>query len=308
MTRKGKIMATKKHGLGKGLDALFGGDTAAPAEAPAGAAEPEAPERMVRTSFIAPRKDQPRKVFNKESLAELTESVKQYGVLQPLIVRRVDRDSYEIVAGERRWRAAQAAGLKEVPVIVRDYDPQLTTEISIIENLQREDLNPIEEAGAYRQLMEVYGLTQEEVAAKVSKSRSAVTNTLRLLKLEESVQQMLADGTLTEGHARALLAAPDPEQQKALAEEAAENGLSVREVEKKVKSLGRRPKAPSKKQEEARDLSMFYQEYERKMESILGTGVRINRKDSSKGRIEIDYYSQAELERIMDLLRSIREE
>jgi len=253
---------------------------------------------------VVPNKDQPRKQFDKDALEELTASVSRYGVITPLIVRKNGR-YYEIIAGERRWRAAQAAGLKEIPVIVRDYDDQRSAEVAIIENLQREDLNPIEEARAFEQLMKEYGFSQEEVAEKVSKNRSTVTNTLRLLKLDPRVQDMLTAGLITGGHARALLALEDPEAQKALADLTVEQKLSVREVEKRVKSFAKAAAKPPKggrEETEEVDLSPYFKAYEDRMKSILGTKVRISRKDAGKGRIEIEYYSQAELERLMELL------
>ena len=303
-------MATVKKGLGKGLEALFGEETATAAQKK----YTSAPERkalasgevMVKISSIVPNSNQPRKTFEQEALDELTESVKIYGVLTPLIVKKVG-ENYEIIAGERRWRASQAAGLKEVPVVVREYDDQKTAEIALIENLQREDLNAIEEAQAYKDLMDIYHLNQEEVAQKVSKNRSTITNALRLLKLDGDVQEMLANGQISGGHARALLGLEDVSKQKKLADEIVQKKLSVRDVEKMVKALSRKPKVKPEPEEPSRDLSIFYKEYEDKMQDILGTKVHINRKDNSKGRIEIDYYSQAELERIMDLLRTIKE-
>ena len=303
-------MAAVKKGLGKGLEALFGEESSTPAQSK----YTSAPDRKalasgevkIKITSIVPNSNQPRKVFEKEALDELTESIRQYGVLTPLIVKRVG-ENYEIIAGERRWRASQAAGLKEVPVVVRDYDDQSTAEIALIENLQREDLNPIEEAQAYHELMETYHLNQEEIARKVSKNRSTITNALRLLKLNKDVQQMLSDGLISGGHARAILGLEDERQQKQLAEETVQGRLSVREVEKKVKALTRKKKETPEKQTPEKDYSIFYKEYEEKMQDILGTRVHINRKDNTKGRIEIEYYSQAELERIMDLFRTIKE-
>lgn len=306
-------MAPAKKGLGKGLEALFGEETTTRAQGKYTAG----PERKalatgevkIKITSIVPNKDQPRKNFDKERLEELAASIKEQGVLTPLIVRKIG-ENYEIIAGERRWRAAQVAGLKEVPVVVREYDDRQTAEIALIENLQREDLNAIEEAQAYAMLMEDYHLTQDEVGKRVSKNRSTITNALRLLKLVPEVQQMVVDGMISGGHARTILALEDESKQAALAEEIVQNRLSVREVEKRVKTLNKKKNAPPKtkaKPEEEKDLSIFYKEYESKMQDILGTKVHINRKDNSKGRIEIDYYSQAELERIMDLFKSINE-
>lgn len=299
-----------KKGLGKGLDALFGEEKATNAQQK----YTQAPDRkslasgevMIKVSSIVPNSNQPRKTFNQEAMDELTASVKQHGVLTPLIVKRVG-EKYEIIAGERRWRASQAAGIKEVPVVVRDYDDQSTAEIALIENLQREDLNAIEEAQAYEELMEIYHLNQEEVANKVSKNRSTVTNALRLLKLDAEVQKMVAEGKLSGGHARAILGLSDAAMQKKLADEIVQNKLSVRETEKKVKAMSRKKTGKASKAEPDRSYDIFYKEYESKMQDILGTKVNINRKDNSKGRIEIDYYSQDELERIMDLFKSIKE-
>ena len=299
-----------KKGLGKGLDALFGEEKATNAQQK----YTQAPDRkslasgevMIKVSSIVPNSNQPRKTFNQGAMDELTASVKQHGVLTPLIVKRVG-EKYEIIAGERRWRASQAAGIKEVPVVVRDYDDQSTAEIALIENLQREDLNAIEEAQAYEELMEIYHLNQEEVANKVSKNRSTVTNALRLLKLDAEVQKMVAEGKLSGGHARAILGLSDAAMQKKLADEIVQNKLSVRETEKKVKAMSRKKTAKASKAEQDHNYDIFYKEYESKMQDILGTKVNINRKDNSKGRIEIDYYSQDELERIMDLFKSIKE-
>ena len=296
-------MAIKKRGLGKGLDALFGEETATPAQSKyttaADKRTAQTGETMVKISLVVPNPNQPRKTFEKEALDELVDSIKQYGILDPLLVRKKG-DTYEIIGGERRWRAAQAAGLKEIPVICRDYTDKQAAEIAIIENLQREDLNAIEQAKAYQQLIDEYDLTQEDVANVVSKSRPAITNALRLLKLEESIQEMLAKGMISAGHARAILTLEDENLQKTLAKEIIDGKLSVREAEKKAKSLTR--KKPAKTKPAEPDLSIFYKEYEQKLTSALGTKVYINRKDNSKGRIEIDYYSQAELERIVEKL------
>ncbi len=304
-------MATVKKGLGKGLEVLFGEEKTTEAQQKYTSAQDRkslaSGEVRIKITSIVPNANQPRKTFDQEALAELAESIKQYGVLTPLIVKRVG-ENYEIIAGERRWRASQLAGIKEVPVVVRDYDDQRTAEIALIENLQREDLNAIEEAQAYQDLMEIYNLNQEELAKKVSKNRSTITNALRLLKLETSVQQMLIDGLISSGHARAILGLESQEKQKELAAETVQNRLSVREVEKKVRSANRnKPEKAKKPENDERDYSIFYKEYEKKMQEVLGTKVHINRKDNSKGRIEIEYYSQAELERIMELLQSVKE-
>ena len=298
-------MAGKKRGLGKGLEALIPDE---PVPNPESAKKNEdgetaGQELMVRISRVVPNADQPRKVFEENALEELTESIKEHGVIQPLIVKKRG-DSFEIIAGERRWRAAQNAGLSEVPVIVRDYGEEDAAVISILENLQREDLNPIEEANAYAGLMETYHFTQEEVAKKVSKSRSNITNMLRLLKLNEEVRGMVAGGRISMGHARALLSLADEAGQCEIAKKAEAEKLSVREVEKLVKNYGKTRKPPKKK--DAFDDDIFYQEAAKQLEEILGTRVSISRKDKSKGRLEIEYYSPAELERLMDIIRAAR--
>lgn len=301
-----------KKGLGKGLGALLGGDLTEETKKE----EPqekivvetkivEVPKEVyLKISMIEPNQEQPRKEFNQEQLEELAESIRNYGVLQPIMVQKKG-DLYEIIAGERRWRAAKMAGLKEVPVIIRDFDRQKKMEISLIENVQRSDLNPIEEAMAYRQLIEEFGLKQEEIAERVSKNRATIANSLRLLKLDPRVQELLTQGVISNGHARALLAIEDLEQQYGAAELIVKNGLSVREVEKLVKSLLKPAKEKEPKKEE-RDLSFIFQDLEERMKSIMGTKVMIHRKDKSKGRIEIEYYSEAELERIVELIESIR--
>lgn len=301
-----------KKGLGKGLGALLGGDLTEETKKE----EPqekivvetkivEVPKEVyLKISMIEPNQEQPRKEFNQEQLEELAESIRNYGVLQPIMVQKKG-DLYEIIAGERRWRAAKMAGLKEVPVIIRDFDRQKKMEISLIENVQRSDLNPIEEAMAYRQLIEEFGLKQEEIAERVSKNRVTIANSLRLLKLDPRVQELLIQGVISNGHARALLAIEDLEQQYGAAELIVKNGLSVREVEKLVKSLLKPAKEKEPKKEE-RDLSFIFQDLEERMKSIMGTKVMIHRKDKSKGRIEIEYYSEAELERIVELIESIQ--
>ena len=301
-----------KKGLGKGLGALLGGDLTEETKKE----EPqekivvetkivEVPKEVyLKISMIEPNQEQPRKEFNQEQLEELAESIRNYGVLQPIMVQKKE-DLYEIIAGERRWRAAKMAGLKEVPVIIRDFDRQKKMEISLIENVQRSDLNPIEEAMAYRQLIEEFGLKQEEIAERVSKNRATIANSLRLLKLDPRVQELLIQGVISNGHARALLAIEDLEQQYGAAELIVKNGLSVREVEKLVKSLLKPAKEKEPKKEE-RDLSFIFQDLEERMKSIMGTKVMIHRKDKSKGRIDIEYYSEAELERIVELIESIQ--
>lgn len=302
------------RGLGRGLDAMIS-DTSAKAKSEpvkpkksSGAAikeeEPKGTVFTVKMTVIEPNRKQPRKQFDEDALLELAESIKQFGVLQPLLVQKKG-DFYEIIAGERRWRASKLAGIKEVPVIIKDFSEQEAVEISLIENIQRENLNPIEEAGAYRRLMEEFHLKQDTIAERVSKSRTAVTNSMRLLKLDERVQQMLIEEMLTTGHARALLAIEDKEAQHAAAVKVFDEKLSVRETEKLVKELLN----PQEKQEErpssdAQDL--VYEQLEEKIKGIIGSKVAIKRKSKDKGRIEIEYYSQEELERIVELLETIR--
>ena len=259
-------------------------------------------EMKVRLSQIEPNREQPRKVFDEDALIELSESIKQYGVLQPLLVQKKD-DYYEIIAGERRWRAAKLAGLKEVPVLVREYTEQEVVEISLIENIQRENLNPIEEAIAYKRLLKEFHLKQDEIAERVSKSRTAVTNSMRLLKLNSKVQQMVIDDMISTGHARALLALEDEEQQYTIANKIFDEKLSVRETEKLIKIL-KNPKKTAKK--EKIEHTFIYENLEEKMKGIMGTKVNVNPKSNGKGKIEIEYYSEEELERIFDLIMSIQ--
>ena len=307
----------KRMALGKGADALLrninGTNTAIDEAADKNIDDntnKKAGELMVKISLVEPNRNQPRKMFDKDSLDELTKSVKQYGVLQPIIVKKIG-NRYEIVAGERRWRAAQAAGLSEVPVVVRDYDDQKAKEIAIIENIQRTDLNPIEEALAYKSLIEEYNLTQEELSDKVSKNRSTITNSLRLLKLSKNIQQYMIDGQISSGHARALLSLEDEGKRELLALDIMKRSLSVRDTEKAAKALSKKKNVElsdlteTSKEDTVRDLSLFYKEYEDSIQGVLGTKVHINQKDKNKGRIEIEYYSQVELDRIMDIFKTL---
>ena len=305
-----------KKGLGKGLGAIFGEDvvkenkeeTEKKAKAEAKAAE-EMDEKgrilMLKLDLVQPNKEQPRKTFDEEKINELAESIKNYGVLQPLLVQKND-SFYEIIAGERRWRAAKAAGLKEVPAVLKEYSKQEAMEISLIENVQRADLNPIEEALGYRQLIDEFGLTQEEIAVRVAKSRTAITNTMRLLNLDEQIQNMLVQGVITSGHARALLSLEDTQMQLKAAKEILDKKLSVRETERLVKRL-QKEASGEKKEEKKKDetLALIYQDLEDRMKSVMGTKVSIHNKDKNKGRIEIEYYSEAELERIVEMIESI---
>lgn len=259
-------------------------------------------ERMMKISMIEPNREQPRKKFDEDALQELSESIKQYGILQPLLVSD-KKDYYEIVAGERRWRAAKMAGLKEVPVVVKEFSTQEIVEISLIENIQREDLNPVEEAMAYKRLIDEFHLKQDEIAERVSKSRTAVTNSMRLLKLDFRVQQMMVDEMISAGHARAILAISDPEQQYNAAMKVFDEKLSVRETEKLVKSI----LTPTKKKPVVSNPTedAIYESLEEKMKGITGTRVFIHRKKNNKGKIEIEYYSRDDLDRIIDLFESI---
>ena len=262
---------------------------------------------IVRISEVEPNREQPRKKFDDEKLEELSESIKTYGLLQPILVQKRD-GYYEIIAGERRWRAALKAGLKEIPVIIRDYTEKEILELSLVENIQRENLNPIEEARAYKRLMDEFGLSQEEVAQRVSKSRSAVANSLRLLKLEENVQKMVIDGQITMGHARALLPLEIPEEQLSTAQEIVEKQLSVRETEKKVKEILGSSKKPeveitkAHQQEEDPSIAIIYKQIEERLQQTLHTKVSIQRKRNGHGKLLIDFYNSDDLEKIIDKL------
>ena len=303
-------MAVKRNGLGKGLDSLIPNKSSkAPSSDEKQTQNKEKAEEstgtgeiLVKINEVEPNRDQPRKDFDEDSLMELADSIKQFGILQPLIVQK-KKDYYEIIAGERRWRAAKLAGIKEVPIIVKEYTNQEIVEISLIENIQRENLNPIEEAMAYKRLLEEFNLKQDEVAERVSKSRTAVTNSMRLLKLSERVQQMIVDDMISTGHARALLAIDDEEQQYMLANKIFDEKLSVRETEKLVKTL----KNPKKEVKKIKQERMFvYNDLADHMKNIIGTKVSVNPKANGKGKIEIEYYSEDELERIYDLIMSIQ--
>lgn len=290
-------MASK--GLGKGLDSMIPPKRTARAQAQDSAANKNANksgEVILKINDVEPNKNQPRRTFNEDSLIELSESIKQHGVVQPLVVAK-QKDYYEIIAGERRWRAAKIAGLKEVPVIIKDYSPQEIMEVALIENIQREDLNPIEEAKAYKNLIDEYNLKQDQVAEKVSKSRTAVTNALRLLKLDDRVQEMLINENISSGHARALLGLDDAEKQYNIATQIFDEKLSVRETEKLVKQINRPEQPPKPKKELKNDF--VYRDIEEKLKEKIGTKVKINRKTEDKGKIEIEYYSPEELEKIL---------
>lgn len=322
-------MAVKRGALGKGLDSMIPvldstatkkktGRTAIDKEALQNAAKeahkhqkekmefegkPGEQVQIVKLTKVEPSREQPRKQFDADALQELAESIKQFGVLQPLLVQKKE-DYYEIIAGERRWRASKLAGLKEVPVIVKEFTEQEAVEISLIENIQREDLNPIEEAMAYKRLMEEFHLKQDAIAERVSKSRTAVTNSMRLLKLDDRVQQMLIDEMISTGHARALLALESKDAQAEAAVKVFDEKLSVRETERLVKELlnpvQKKEEKPKNQAEE-----LVYKNLEEKIKQIIGSKVAINRRTDNKGKIEIEYYSQEELERIVELLETI---
>ena len=292
------------RGLGKGLDSMIP-KAVVPAVQEDKIVEKEieksgdGKETLVKITMVEPNREQPRKNFDKEALEELSESIKQHGLIQPILVQ--DRGSYyEIIAGERRWRAARMAGLKEVPVIIRNYSEQEIVEIALIENIQRKDLNPIEEALAYKKLMTEFNLKQDDVAERVSKSRSTITNSMRLLKLSDEVQKMVINGTLSEGHARALLSIEDTSVQNELAKRIANEKLSVRDVEKLVKNYGKpaKEKAPVNT-----EFDVYYQDYAEKLKANLGTKVAISGKGDGTGKIEIEFYSHDELDRIMANLK-----
>lgn len=287
-------MAAKKMGLGKGLDSMIPPKTTGKKTAQNGKVS-KTGETILKINEVEPNKNQPRKSFNEDSLLELSESIKLHGIVQPLVVAK-QKGYFEIIAGERRWRAAKMAGLKEVPVIIKDYSPQEIMEVALIENIQREDLNPVEEARAYQGLIKEYNLKQDEVAEKVSKSRTAITNSLRLLKLDDRVLDMLVDENISSGHARALLGLSDSEQQYTVANRIFDEKLSVRETEKLVKNINN-PAKKSQKKELKNDF--VYRDLEEKLKEKIGTKVRINRKTEQKGKIEIEYYSPEELEKIL---------
>ncbi len=260
-------------------------------------------EQTVKISDIEPNKEQPRKQFDEDALQELADSIKQYGVIQPLIVIKRN-DYYELIAGERRWRAARLAGLKEVPVIIKEYTNQEIVEIALIENIQRENLNPIEEAQAYKRLLEEFNLKQDEVAERVSKSRTAVTNSMRLLKLTDKVQQMLIEDMLSTGHARTLIPIEDPEMQYDIACKIFDEKLSVRETEKLIKKL--LSNKPEKEVAATVDYGFVYDDIENKLKHIIGSKISIKPKSNDKGKIEIEYFSKDELERITEMLYTIK--
>lgn len=304
-------MATaKKGGLGKGIDSLIPNKVnRVETNKVTGEEKIEKSGEgvLVNIHKVEPNREQPRKNFDEDALQELAESIKQFGVLQPLLVQD-KKEYYEIIAGERRWRAAKIAGIKEIPVIIKSLTNQEVVEIALIENIQRENLNPIEEAFAYKRLLTEFHLKQDEVAERVSKSRTAVTNSMRLLKLNEKVQQMVIDDMISTGHARALLGIDDSEKQYVIAQKIFDEKMSVRETEKLVKKIQQEKDQPVVKEEIKADPKMeaILHDLEEKMKTVLGTKVAINQKDNKKGKIEIEYYSMDELDRIIDLINTIR--
>lgn len=292
------------RGLGKGLDSLIPnavGEAKVKKETKEDVKEERGgQETIVKITMVEPNRKQPRKNFDEDALQELSDSIKQFGLIQPILVQ--DRkDHYEIIAGERRWRAAKMAGLKEIPVIIRDYTEREIMEISLIENIQREDLNPIEEAQAYKRLLEEFNLKQDEVAERVSKSRAAVTNSMRLLKLSDEVQQMLIDDMISTGHARALLAIENPEEQYTIAQKIFDEKLSVRDVEKLVKNLNK-PVKPAKKATDDKTMEAIYLDIEEKLKQRLSTKVTVTSKGDGAGKIEIEFYNHEDLDRLMDMM------
>jgi len=288
-------MVVKRSGLGKGLDTLIPNNKSV-------LKEKKENGQILPIHKVEPNREQPRRKFEEDALLELADSIKQFGIIQPLLVQQ-KKDYYEIIAGERRWRAAKIAGLKEVPVIIREYSEEEVVEIALIENIQRENLNVIEEAMAYKRLLEEFSLKQDEVAERVSKSRTAVTNVMRLLKLSDRIQQMVIDEMISTGHARALLMLEDEEQQYMLANRIFDEKLSVRDVEKLMKEL----KKPEKKSiTQKTEQTFLYKDLEERLKGIIGTKVNVNPKKDGKGKIEIEYYSEEELERIFDLLISAK--
>lgn len=296
----------RAKGLGKGLDSMIP-KKVMPDTKQSKKEEKEnvSRETLIKINEIEPNREQPRRNFNEDALQELADSIRQYGVLQPLLLQKKDK-YYEIIAGERRWRAARLAGIKEVPAVIKEYSSQEVIEIALIENIQREDLNPIEEAMAYQKLITEFKLKQDELAERVSKSRTAITNSMRLLKLCPKVQEMLIEEMLSSGHARALIPIEDKKQQETVAQEVFDRKLSVRETETLVKKLLREEPEKKVKQKNTTE-NVIYKDIEEKIKGIIGTKVSIQKKTKKKGKIEIEYYSPEDLDRILDLLMSIKQ-
>ena len=292
----------KAKGLGKGLDSLIPANVLDNVDVKQVKEKASKPDSIVDINLVEPNREQPRKFFDEDALLELAESIKNVGLLQPILVQ--DRETYyEIVAGERRWRACKLAGLKEIPVIIRSFTDQERLEISIIENIQREDFNPIEEAMAYKRLLEEFNLKQDEVAEKVSKNRTTITNSLRLLKLCDDVQQMIIDGKLSTGHARAIISIEDPNEQTLLAEKIFDEKMSVRDVEKYIKNRNK-PEKPQKKVNES--LTLVYSNIEEDLKQVFGTKVSISSKNEEEGsgKLEIEFYNHDDLDRIIEIIKN----
>lgn len=297
-------MAARK-GLGKGIDAMISGDNTKTKQV---VKEVVKEVDTIDINKIEPNNNQPRKNFNEDKIHELAESIKQHGLIEPLIVQKGKKGFYTIIAGERRWRAAREAGVKEIPVVVKDYSDQQVMEIALIENIQREDLNAIEEAEAYDRLIRDFNLKQDEVAERVSKSRVAITNSLRLLKLDERVREMIIEDKIKSGHARVLLGVSDGDEQYKLAVMIFDNSMSVRETEKMVKKYLADKKKPVKEvREKDTQTELIYKDYEEKLKSVIGTKVNINNKGKGKGKIEIEYFSADEFDRIMTMMMAMKQ-
>ena len=293
-----------KRGLGKGIDAMISGDDT---KAKKVVKEVIKEVDTIDINKIEPNSNQPRKNFNEDKIHELAESIKQHGLIEPLIVQKGKKGFYTIIAGERRWRAAREAGVKEIPVVVKEYSDQQVMEIALIENIQREDLNAIEEAEAYERLIKDFNLKQDEVAERVSKSRVAITNSLRLLKLDPRVREMIIEDKIKSGHARALLSVTDPEEQYRLAVMIFDNSMSVRETVKMVKKyLADKDKPTKEAKKKDTQTELIYKDYEEKLKTVIGTKVNINNKGKGKGKIEIEYFSPDEFDRIIGMMMSMR--
>lgn len=293
-----------KRGLGKGIDAMISGDDTKMKKV---VKEVIKEVDTIDINKIEPNNNQPRKNFNEDKIHELAESIKQHGLIEPLIVQKGKKGFYTIIAGERRWRAAREAGIKEIPVVVKDYSDQQVMEIALIENIQREDLNAIEEAEAYERLIKDFNLKQDEVAERVSKSRVAITNSLRLLKLDSRVREMIIEDKIKSGHARALLAVNDPEEQYRLAVMIFDHSMSVRETEKMVKKyLSDKDKPKKEAKEKDTQTELIYKDFEEKLKTVIGTKVNINHKGKGKGKIEIEYFSPDEFDRIIGMMMSMK--
>lgn len=293
------------RGLGKGLDSLIpnaiGEGKKNSDDVNSNGQGEKGSETVVKITSVEPNREQPRKNFDEDALQELADSIKQFGLLQPILVQ--DRkDHYEIIAGERRWRAAKIAGLKEVPVIIKNLEEREIVEISLIENIQRENLNPIEEAQAYKRLLTEFNLKQDEVAERVSKSRTAVTNSMRLLKLCDEVQQMVIDDMISTGHARAILSIEDPEQQYMIAQKIFDEKMSVRDVEKFIKNFNKPNSKKIQNNDKNKSLEYIYQDTAEKMKESLGTKVNISAKDNGSGKIEIEFFSHEDFDRLAGMI------